>query len=555
MKMTKFFSLRKTPQSQPIPGSGQVMNDNAGFVWAVDDWTRLDRFLVLGTEGGTFYASERALTRENAEAVVRCIAVDGARVVRRIVELSASGRAPKNDPALFALALAAKLGDVDTRRAAHSALPRVARIGTHLFHFAEFVKAFGGWGRGTMRAFADWYNDMDAGRLALQAVKYQSRDGWSHRDVLRKAHPRAKTDRHQAIYNWIVKGWPDLGAVPHPDEVLRTIWAFERAKRLTLRADVRELCALVADCGLPHECVPNEMKQFPEVWEALLPRMGLTALLRNLAKMTAVGLLGSFGDAEALVVSRLASAEALRAARVHPLAVLVALKTYTQGHGERGALKWEPRPRIVDALDAAFYATFDALEPTGARTLLALDVSGSMELSHIAGMPGMTARIGSAAMALVTAAVEPSHEFVAFTNGTSRSQYSARGIGSGIARLSISPRQRLDDVIAKVSALPFGGTDCALPMLWAAENKVPVDVFCVYTDSETWAGDIHPSQALRAYRDKTGIGAKLVVIGMTSNGFSIADPNDAGMLDVVGFDAATPSVISDFATQDARARA
>jgi 60 kDa SS-A/Ro ribonucleoprotein len=36
-------------------------------------------------------------------------------------------------------------------------------------------------------------------------------------------------------------------------------------------------------------------------------------------------------------------------------------------------------------------------------------------------------------------------------------------------------------------------------------------------------------------------------VGMTSTGFSIADPNDAGMLDVVGFDAATPAVIGDFA--------
>ena len=104
-------------------------------------------------------------------------------------------------------------------------------------------------------------------------------------------------------------------------------------------------------------------------------------------------------------------------------------------------------------------------------------------------------------------------------------------------------------MIAATTALPFGGTDCALPMLWAAENQVPVDVFCIYTDSETWAGDIHPAQALRAYRQKTGIGAKLVVIGMVSNGFSIADPTDGGMLDVVGFDTATPSIIADFATR------
>lgn len=34
---------------------------------------------------------------------------------------------------------------------------------------------------------------------------------------------------------------------------------------------------------------------------------------------------------------------------------------------------------------------------------------------------------------------------------------------------------------------------------------------------------------------------------MVSNGFSIADPNDAGMLDVVGFDTATPEVMAGFA--------
>ena len=163
--------------------------------------------------------------------------------MRRIVAISDEGRAPKNDPALFALALAAKLGDVDTRRAAFAALPRVARIGTHLFHFAEYVKALGGWGRGTMRAFARWYTEMEASRLALQAVKYQSRDGWSHRDLLRKAHPVAKDDRQQAIFHWMTKGWDAVGDTPHPDQVLAMIWAFERAKSLREQTGRRRCCA------------------------------------------------------------------------------------------------------------------------------------------------------------------------------------------------------------------------------------------------------------------------------------------------------------------------
>ena len=84
-------------------------------------------------------------------------------------------------------------------------------------------------------------------------------------------------------------------------------------------------------------------------------------------------------------------------------------------------------------------------------------------------------------------------------------------------------------------------------MVWAQDNRVDVDTFVIYTDNETWAGNVHPAQALRLYRDARGIPAKLVVVGMTSTGFSIADPDDAGMLDVVGFDSAAPPVIADFA--------
>jgi 60 kDa SS-A/Ro ribonucleoprotein len=202
---------------------------------------------------------------------------------------------------------------------------------------------------------------------------------------------------------------------------------------------------------------------------------------------------------------------------------------------------------IVDALDAAFYASFGIVEPAGKRMLLALDVSGSMGAGVVAGVPNLTPRVASAAMALVTAATERDHTFIAFTSASGG--YGGKwGSGDpGITTLSISPRQRLDDVVTAVAALPMGGTDCALPMIWAQKHRVDVDTFCVYTDNETWAGSVHPAQALRAYRDARGIPAKLVVVGMTSNGFSIADPNDAGMVDVVGFDTSTPPVIADFA--------
>jgi len=195
-----------------------VPNSAGGYAWGIDEWVRLDRFLVLGTEGGTYYISEKKLTVENAQATLTCIKQDGERVVERIVEISESGRAPKNDPALFALAMCAGLGNAPTRKAAFAALPRVARIGTHLFHFLEYAKAFRGWGRGMREAVGAWYNGMEVERLTYQVTKYRQRDGWTHRDVLRLAHPKSADQKRNFIYHWITQGNEMVGYQPTKDD-------------------------------------------------------------------------------------------------------------------------------------------------------------------------------------------------------------------------------------------------------------------------------------------------------------------------------------------------
>ena len=267
--------------------------------------------------------------------------------------------------------------------------------------------------------------------------------------------------------------------------------------------------------------------------------------------MTRVGVIAPGSDGTAKAVVQLGDGERIRKARVHPIGVLAALRTYGAGHGARGRGVWNPVREVIDALDAAFYTAFENVEPTGKRLLLALDVSGSMVGGQVAGVPGLTPRDASAALALVTAATESRYEIVGFFAGDGgfRKRGGGRfaGHADGLTPLQVSPRQRLDDAVKTVSGLPFGGTDCALPMLYAQAMEREIDTFVIYTDSETWAGDIHPVQALRDYRHASGIDARLVVVGMVSNGFSIADPADAGMLDVVGFDTATPQLIADFA--------
>jgi 60 kDa SS-A/Ro ribonucleoprotein len=134
---------------------------------------------------------------------------------------------------------------------------------------------------------------------------------------------------------------------------------------------------------------------------------------------------------------------------------------------------------------------------------------------------------------------------MALTIANTESNYAIFGFGTRFDPLNISPRMRLDTAMNNM-ALPFQGTDCALPMTYAKSTGMDVDAFVVITDNETWAGRIHPKQALDQYRQQTGIPAKLIVVGMTATNFTIADPNDKGMLDVVGFSTDTPSVIADF---------
>jgi 60 kDa SS-A/Ro ribonucleoprotein len=550
MSYLKAHGTQRVPQWAPIPGSGQVPNSAGGFAWEVDDWARLGRFLILGSEGGSYYASEWTLTRGNAQAVERCIRQDGVRAVAEIVRVSQEGRAPKNDPALFALAMAAGLGDEPTRRAALEALPQVARTGTHLFRFATFVAQFRGWGRSLRRAVGGWYASREVDALAYQAVKYRQREGVTHRDLLRLAHPAGTVSagnptlpvspEHAALFEWIVRGTAT-------DGLPRLIEGFglAEASHSTIRT-----AELVREYGLPREALKSEHLGSPEVWSALLEDMPMTALIRNLATMTRVGVIAAGSEGTAKVVDQLGDAQRIRKARVHPIALLAALRTYGAGRGVRGRSRWNPVREVIDALDAAFYTAFENVEPTGRRLLLALDVSGSMTYGQLAGVPGLTPRDASAALALVTASTEQRYEIVGFFAGqgglkSGRSRFAGRG--DGLTPLSISPRQRLDDAVETVSQLPFGGTDCALPMLYAQALEREIDTFVIYTDSETWAGGIHPVQALRDYRCASGIDARLVVVGMVSNGFSIADPTDGGMLDVVGFDTATPQLIADFA--------
>jgi 60 kDa SS-A/Ro ribonucleoprotein len=544
----------ETPQSLPIPGRDMVENNAGGFVFKLDEWKQLERFLILGTEGGTFYVSEKKLTADNANKVLLLLKKDGVKVVEKTVDIMKSGRAPKPDTAIFVLALAASMGDDATRKAALAAVPTALKTGTHLLKFVDAVNAQRGWGRGLKKAIQLWFKGRKNETLALQLVKYKQREGWSMKDVLRLAKPVPETEVQGKLFGWTAKKekaeWAKASVAPG-DKALDFVWATEQAAKFKLlpektdskeansilieanQATVNKLVDLIVTYRLPREALPTEALNRVEVWDALLQDMPMTAMIRNLGTMSKIGLLKPLSDAEKLVFQRLTDAERLRGAKVHPIQVLSALRTYASGRGVRSAATWNVSNKIVEALDEAFELSFGAVEPAGTRHLLGLDVSGSMSGGEIAGVPGLSPRAATAALAVVAARTEPWAAIMGFDHG--------------IRDLGVTAKDSILDATEKVSINNGGGTDASLLMTWALKKKIQVDTFVVLTDNETWAGKIQPVQALEKYRQATGIGAKLIVVGMTSSGFTIADPNDAGMLDVVGFDGATPALMAKFA--------
>jgi 60 kDa SS-A/Ro ribonucleoprotein len=156
-----------------------------------------------------------------------------------------------------------------------------------------------------------------------------------------------------------------------------------------------------------------------------------------------------------------------------------------------------------------------------------------MSWTGLMGIHELTPMLAAAAMSTIHTRTEPCL---------------IRAFATDLRDPKILQTDSLEEAMKKMIHVGGGGTDCSLPMIWAAKNNIEVDTFIVYTDNETWAHQKIPADALRDYRQQTGIPAKLIVAGMTATAFSIADPNDAGMLDVAGFDSAIPGIITDFSS-------
>ena len=254
------------PQSQPL-SSSQTQNEAGGFVWKVDDFERLRRFLVLGSEGGTYYAKERKVGKENAQALLRLIGEGrGPEAVKIIIDYSTEGRTAKQDPIILCLAICARSMHMETKRAAYGAITQVLRIPTHLFMFVELCETLSkptstGWGRAHRKAIQKWYTEKNPRNLAVAVTKYKRRNKWSHRDLFRLCHIKPKDPGIQFVVKYVMKGFDAVRQEADASEigedvvsVVNFLNAVEEAKWM----DQDQLLQSIKQHGLVREHIPTQ---------------------------------------------------------------------------------------------------------------------------------------------------------------------------------------------------------------------------------------------------------------------------------------------------------
>lgn len=543
------LSDEDSDSDQPRPIRSDPTIGGAKFV--LDDRQQLLRLLILGspTQAKASNVDNDPLKNQDFQSGVLPRMLnngEGCQIVETVRDVSVKGRSARQDGLVYALARCCRCADIPTKRAAYSAIKDVCRTPTQLFQLINYIETIDekttGWGRGLRRAVCDWYNSNSNNpvRLAMQVTKYWNRHGWCHKDLFRLSHIKPVDEAVGFIVRYSVKGMQEAekfyledGSLGNENlqKVHKYLKAVEEAKQCM---ELPRVLELIQEFDLVREQLRTEMLNQPEVWTQMLRGMPLTAMLRNLNKMTSLNL---FEDPDRVLVvkEKLGNMEAMRKARVHPFRLLLAHHIYKQGHGDKGSLTWTPNQKILDAMEAAFYESFGLVQPTNKRILIALDISGSMT-SKFMNSP-VECREAATLMAMVTVKVEPNCDIVGFHNK--------------LVPLDMfkNPAKKLDDLVYETHHLGFGTTDCSKPMTWARHKNKEYDAFIIYTDSETNSHRTPPWLALKKYRDKMNLpNAKLIVVGIAGYGFTIAQPGDINMLDVVGFDTETPGVISDFLT-------
>ena len=464
-----------------------------------------------------------------------------------------------------------------------------------------------GFGRAFKTALNRSFLKKTPAQLAYQVTKYQSRGDWGFNDIIKCTHLRTGTGENRKrntkylpsdyqappikpatpmdlVLRYSMYGMVEMTKLANEfnlleDPIYQYLWAIHSVKSMT-ETDTNvliHLIHLILKHRLVREHLPTWSLKNCAVQKALLfgdtthfndgslflgdPShrfikvvMPMTALLRNLASLTSIGL---FNDEAilSLVVKHLTDKDAVQKSRIHPVNVIIAWFVYRKGKGFKGKLTWTPKKEICDALEQMAFLAFTNAPPTTKRYGVFIDGSGSM--TEETTFQGLSNADIAALLSLVIARSGQEHSrsgqghlFYVFSAKNTRryKQYGTPTDNTGLYDVGhqIHANSTFEEVLSAVQLSNWGATDISNGIRYLENANKHVDAIVVITDNDINTGE-KPLVALNSYRKTIGNpNVKLITLAVQLNDLTIADPSDKGMLDMCGFDTNSYQVMHAF---------
>lgn len=428
-----------------VPAATTV-NDAGGKAYQKDDRHALASLVLTGCFNGTFYASDEAQLTQ----VIDLAGKVPAEFLAKLALVARKDAYMKDSPALLLAVLTVRDADLAER-----VFPEVIDNLKMLANYVQIIRA-GTVGRKSLGSRPKrWVRQAIAARTPAQLFTGSVGLSPSLADLIKMVHPKPETAERRALYAWLIGRQHEVSELP-PE--VQAFEAFKAERRVGIRSEVLDLpFQMLASLDLDTEDWKGVARNCS--WQ--VARMNLNTFARHgvLKDETSVTALARKLRDEALIAK----------ARVLPYQILNAYKQVDDT---------VPR-QLRDALADALEASTKSVPAFQGKTVVFVDVSGSMQSAITGNRVGATSKVRCIDVAALIAACvlrkNPGAQVIPF----------AEDVRPEVARL-MEPRDSIMTNAERLSSLPGGGTHCASGLGWMNKHAHKADLVLYVSDNESW---------------------------------------------------------------------
>ncbi|KAJ8927403.1 hypothetical protein NQ314_020183 [Rhamnusium bicolor] len=401
----------------------------------------------------------------------------------------------------------------------------------------------------TVRQF---YNRKTALDLVHSYAKYKGYHSWTHKDLIKLGHVNTKATLKGVVVSYILK--KEIIEYEPATEAQQLLDTLKKAELLRRTSDHILAVSIIPDMKATINQVEPCLRKSAEVWNAVLPNMSLSEVLRSLPKLYKLGFLKRDTPTQILINGFLTNAEKnkgkrnssdrsmysyekLRKRKLDPKFVEHLEKDMKLTDEEiRKKYPAEAKcPIIINNLQKCMTVACSNVQPLGKRYMVTIDVTDKRDIGclHNKNITGLEAAV---AFTMALLKVE---------KNVTVAVYKDRDIVVGQFYEHVQKLRQHNSLFLTPSA----------SIVWASTQKKHIDIFYNFIHHKEYHVTIpinhrdkiiKPAVALERYRKKLNLpNTKLISFCMSSPHLTFANGSQ-NLLDVAGLDTGVPKAVEAF---------